>query len=146
MLVVCYNSFGRVPERIFLVPERTRKMRSGARPDEKWEASAFLLKMFFKAYILFLNNENWLKFKLNVMSMGSDCISCKTSLLIIYMIMTINYRTLAVQKTKKVRKSKMHEIMKKLFIHHFKNVLPISIFTKQHKIQNNFTDQCISSL
>lgn len=81
------------------------------------------------------------------MFMGSDCISCKTSLLIIYIIMTINYRSLAVQKTKnKVRESKMHEIMKKLFIHHFKNVLPISIFTKQHKIQNNFTDQYISSL
>lgn len=42
--------------------------------------------------------------------------------------------------------TKLFEIKKKLFIYQFKKVLHISIFTKQHKIQNNFTDQCILSL
>lgn len=34
---------------------------------------------------------------------------------------------------------------KKLFIYQFKKILHISIFTKQQKIPNNFTDHCILS-
>lgn len=40
--------------------------------------------------------------------------------------------------------AKLFEInKKKLFIYQLKKVLHISIFTKQHKIENNFTDHCI---
>lgn len=39
---------------------------------------------------------------------------------------------------------KLFQIKKKLFIYQFKKVFHTSIFTKQHKIQNNFT-YCILS-
>lgn len=42
--------------------------------------------------------------------------------------------------------AKLYEInKKKLFIYQLKRVLHISIFTKQHNIENNFTDHCILS-